>query len=137
MEPLSKTKKKVSWFCQWVAAIIMLQTLFFKFSGAEESVYIFSTLGMEPWGRYLIGSAELVASGLLLMPALAWLGALAGIGIMSGALFFHLTLLGIDIKGDGGYLFALCVIVLAASLFILFIRRNQIPFIKDHLLKYN
>ena len=137
MKPLLKTTNTLIWICQLAAAIIMLQTLFFKFSGAEESIYIFTTLGMEPWGRYLIGSAELVASALLLIPSLAWLGALGSIGIMSGALFFHLTIIGVDVKGDGGYLFVLCLIVLMASLFVLFMRKNQLPFIKDYLLKYS
>src|SRR5712672_4020652 len=76
------------WSLRLLAAVIMLQTLFFKFSGAEESVYIFSQLGIEPWGRIGTGIAELIASILILIPRTTPLGALLGLGIMSGALFF-------------------------------------------------
>src|SRR5437870_3498444 len=104
---MSKTTKIISWVLRLVAAGIFLQTLYFKFTGAPESVYIFKTVGMEPWGR--IGSAigEVITVILLLMPRTAWLGALSGLGIISGALFFHLTKLGIEVQGDGGLLFYL------------------------------
>ena len=92
-----------------IAAAIMLQTLFFKFTGAEESIYIFSTMGIEPWGRYLTGIAELVAGLLLIYPRTTHFGALLGVGIMFGAIFSHLTVLGIEVQGDGGYLFGLAI----------------------------
>ncbi len=130
---LTKIEKGVSWICQIFAAIIMLQTLYFKFSGSEESVYIFSTLKMEPWGRYGIGIAELIASILLIIPSLCWLGALMGVGIMAGAVVSHLTVLGIEVKGDGGYLFALCLVVLFCSSMILFIQRKKIPILQGYL----
>lgn len=106
----SKTKSAITWILRLIAAIIMFQTLFFKFTGAEESIYIFSQIGMEPWGRYLVGVTELIASVILLT---RWygLGCLMGAGAMSGAIFFHLTKLGIEVQGDGGYLFALAIIV--------------------------
>uniref|UniRef100_UPI00404828DA DoxX family protein n=1 Tax=Roseivirga sp. TaxID=1964215 RepID=UPI00404828DA len=106
----SKPKLIITWILRLIAAIIMFQTLFFKFTGAEESIYIFSQIGMEPWGRYLVGFTELIASVVLLT---RWygLGCLMGIGAMSGAIFFHLTKLGIEVQGDGGYLFALAIIV--------------------------
>lgn len=115
----SKTKIIVNWVLRIVPALIMLQTLYFKFTGAEESIYIFTEVGMEPWGRYLVGATELVA-GILLLTSWYGLGALIGIGAMSGAIFFHLTKLGIEVQGDGGYLFALALTVfLTCTLLIL------------------
>ena len=115
----SKTKTVINWVLRIVPALIMLQTLYFKFTGAEESIYIFTEVGMEPWGRYLVGTTELVA-GILLLTSWYGLGALIGIGAMSGAIFFHLTKLGIEVQGDGGYLFALALTVfLTCTLLIL------------------
>ena len=108
-------------------AIILVQTLFFKFTGAEESIVLFSTLGAEPWGRYLSGVAELVASVLLLIPRTIWAGALMGVGIMSGAILSHLLYLGIEVQGDGGLLFALGIFVFIASAISLVIHRKEIP----------
>src|SRR5512139_3690051 len=93
------------------AAAILLQTLYFKFTGAEESVYIFSTLGAEPWGRLASGVMELITAGLLLTPGTAPIGGLLALGVMSGAILSHLTVLGIEIRGDGGLLFALAMLV--------------------------
>lgn len=111
------------------AAAILLQTLFFKFTGAEESVYIFSTLHLEPWGRIGSGVAELVACLLLLFPATVVLGALLSVGVISGALVSHLTLLGIEVQGDGGLLFALALVVQLCGLGILWLRRTELPFV--------
>ena len=83
-----------SWTLRGIAAVILLQTLFFKFTGAKESVYIFTTLGMEPWGRIGSGVAELIASILLLLPQTVVFGAILSLGVISGAIFFHLTKLG-------------------------------------------
>lgn len=118
---------KLSWLLQVVVAAILLQTLFFKFASAEESVYIFSTLGIEPWGRYGTGIAELIASVLLLVPGLAALGALLALGVISGALVSHLLVLGIAVRGDGGLLFALAVIVFACSVGVVLIRWRELP----------
>ena len=104
-------KNIISWILRLAAALILLQTLFFKFTGAPESIYIFEQVGMEPWGRYGSGVVELIASVLLLWPRTVGLGALMGIGVISGAIFFHLTSLGIEVQGDGGLLFYLAVIV--------------------------
>lgn len=101
------------------AAIILLQTLYFKFSAAPESVYIFSTLGMEPWGRIGSGVAELVAAFALLTIRWSWLGAALAIGIMVGAIGAHLTVLGIVVQDDGGTLFILAMSVLLLSTFVL------------------
>ena len=126
MESLSTPLLIASWICRLAAAAILLQTLYFKFTGAEESVYIFSKVGLEPWGRYASGVAELLAAALLLFPRTTWLGALIEIGVMLGAVGSHLTKLGIVVKNDGGLLFALALIVLVCSLATLFIHRRQI-----------
>lgn len=127
MNHLSKAQTVVSWFLQLAVAGILLQTLFFKFTGAEESVYIFSTLGAEPWGRIGSGVVELIAAILLLVPATALLGAVLAIGVMSGAIVSHLTVLGIEVTGDGGLLFGLALAVFVGSVIVLVIRRSQIP----------
>ncbi len=109
-----------------VAAVILLQTLYFKFTGAPESVYIFTKLGMEPWGRYGSGVAELIASVLLLTPRHAWMGAAIAISVMAGAVVSHLTELGIEVQGDGGTLFFLALTVMVLSVFILFRERAAV-----------
>ena len=120
-----KSKKIVSWILRLLAALIMFQTLFFKFTGAEESIYIFTQLGMEPWGRYLTGTVELIASVLLLTNRYE-LGALLGLGTISGAIFFHLTKLGIEVQGDGGYLFALAIVVFVSCAITLLMNFSEI-----------
>jgi hypothetical protein len=109
-----------------VAAFIMLQTLYFKFSAAPESVYIFTQAGMEPWGRIGTGIAELVASVLLLVPRTIVLGALMSAGLMLGAIATHLLILGIEVQGDGGQLFAYAMIVLIASALLLILHKDQV-----------
>lgn len=128
---LTKNQQILTWACQLIAAIIMFQTLFFKFSGAEESVYIFTKIGIEPWGRIGTGITELIASVLLLLPSTAWMGALIGIGIMSGAIISHLFILGLSIKDDGGYLFMLAILTLLASLVVMYMKRGSIPYVKN------
>jgi hypothetical protein len=117
----------LSWVLQLTVAGILLQTLFFKFTGAEESVYIFSALGAEPWGRIGSGVAELMAAVLLLVPATAPFGALLTMGLMAGAIGSHLTVLGIEIQGDGGLLFGLAVAAFVSSAIVLLVRRAQVP----------
>lgn len=119
--------KVISWIARLVAAVIMLQSLFFKFSGSEESVYIFTTVGMEPWGRIGVGVLELIASILLFIPALVWFGSLLAFGLMAGAIGMHLTLLGIEVKGDSGQLFIYAILVAVCSLIVLWNSRHQIP----------
>ncbi|CAN5674947.1 DoxX family protein [soil metagenome] len=121
-----QSKKILSWALRIIAAVILLQTLYFKFSASEESVYIFSTIGIEPWGRIGTGIAELIASVLILLPRTVSIGALMAAGIMAGALISHLTILGIVVKDDGGYLFSLCLIVMACSIVLLFMYRHQL-----------
>ena len=115
----------ISWITASIAAIIMLQTLFFKFSAAKESVYIFSTLGVEPWGRIGSGVVELIASILLFIPQLRWLGALTGIGTMLGAILSHVFVLGIAIENDGGLLFAYALLVFVCCLSALWIEKEH------------
>ena len=121
--------RSVSWLLRLVAAVILLQTLFFKFTGAEESVYIFTTLGAEPWGRLGSGAAELVASVLLLVPSTVAWGALLSLGIISGAIFSHLTILGIDVLGDGGLLFTLAVVVWLCAAGLLVLHSSELPIV--------
>ena len=129
---LSRTQKIVSWVLQLTVAAILFQTLFFKFTGAEESKYIFSTLlgDSEAVGRIGSGVVELIAVALLLYPRTAWLGALVALGTISGAIFSHLTKLGIVVKDDGGLLFALALVVFAGSAAILLLRRREIPVVR-------
>jgi hypothetical protein len=114
------------WILKLLAAIIMLQTLYFKFTASEESVFIFSTLGMEPYGRIGIGVMELIASVLILYPKTTVYGAVLAVGLMAGALFFHITKLGIVVQGDGGQLFIYALLVLISSLMLISIYRHQL-----------
>ena len=118
--------RAVDWFVRGVAAAILLQTLFFKFSGAPESVFIFSTLGVEPWGRVASGVLELIASGLVLYSGTAGFGGLMAAGLMFGAIVSHLTLLGVEIQGDGGLLFALAWIVFFCGLTTAWLHRDAL-----------
>ncbi|QEC66034.1 DoxX family protein [Panacibacter ginsenosidivorans] len=114
------------WVLKLLAAVIMLQTLFFKFSASPESVYIFSTIGMEPWGRIGTGVMELIASVLILIPSTTSIGAVLGIGLMSGAIFFHLTKLGLVVQDDGGQLFIYALLVLISCVSLVIIYRRDI-----------
>lgn len=127
MGSLTKSELAVSWTCRVVAAVILIQTLFFKFSGAEESVYIFTKVGLEPWGRYGSGVAELIAAVLLLTPKFSWAGAFLALAVISGAIGSHLTVLGIVVQNDGGLLFGLAIIVFVCSLVTVILHRRQIP----------
>ncbi|MBX7108437.1 MAG: DoxX family protein [Chitinophagales bacterium] len=115
------------WALRITAAVILLQTLYFKFSAHPEAVYIFTTIGMEPWGRIGIGVMELITSLLLLIPRTTWLGAAMALGLMTGAIFFHLTKLGIDVYNDGGRLFVMAIAVFVISLVLLWMNRGDIP----------
>ena len=118
--------KIIKWIFRIVTSGILLQTLFFKFSGAEESIYIFSTLGIEPYGRIGTGIAELIVAVLILIPKTTWIGALGGIGIMAGAIASHLFVLGIEVKNDGGLLFSLAVITLLSCFALLYFDKNKL-----------
>ncbi len=117
----------VLWILRIVAAGILLQTLYFKFTGAPESVHIFTTLGAEPWGRIGSGVVELIAAVLILYPATTGIGAVLGLGVMSGAILSHLTVLGIESQGDGGTLFYLAVLVFVCCLVLALYHRKTLP----------
>jgi hypothetical protein len=121
-----KTTNIIIWICRIVAAVIMLQTLYFKFSAAEESVYIFSKVGIEPWGRIGTGVAELIAGILILIPRTSVYGALMAIGIMAGAIATHLFILGIVVMNDGGQLFIYALIVFLCSSYIFWKQKDQL-----------
>jgi hypothetical protein len=126
---MTRTQRIVSWILQIAVAVILFQTLFFKFTGAEESRYIFTQVGAEPWGRIGSGVFELIAVILLLIPATVTLGAILACCAASGAILSHLTRLGIVVKDDGGLLFALAVTIFVSSAIILILRRAEIPVI--------
>ncbi len=109
-----------------IAAVILLQTLYFKFTASPESVYIFTSVGMEPWGRIAVGILELIAGVMLVISATAWLGGLLALGLMGGALMMHLTKLGISVQGDGGYLFFLALAVTLCSLYVVIKNKDHI-----------
>jgi len=129
MNSLTKPQKTASYFVRFTAAIILLQTLFFKFTSAPESVYIFTKVGLEPWGRYGSGVVELIAAVLLMSSCYGWLGAFLALGVMGGAIMSHLTVLGIVVQDDGGLLFGLAITVTVCSLVTLALHRRQIPFV--------
>lgn len=115
-----------TWIVKLIAVIILVQTLYFKFTGAEESIYIFTKLGIEPFGRIGSGIVELIASILILIPRTTLLGALLGAGTMLGAIFSHVFVLGIDVKNDGGELFILAIITLLCCTVLIIQNRNKI-----------
>lgn len=119
----------LSWALRIIAAVILLQTLFFKFTAAPESVYIFTKVGAEPWGRIGSGVVELIAALLLLTPRFSWLGSVLALCVMAGAILSHLTVLGVEVQGDKGLLFALALIVFVCAAFNLLLDRNAIPLI--------
>lgn len=108
----------IQWICRLVAAILLLQTLYFKFSAHPESVQLFSQLGIEPWGRILTGILELITAVLLLWPAFTRFGALLGVGLMSGAIFSHLTVLGIFFNGDALLFVYACIVFISCALLV-------------------
>jgi hypothetical protein len=126
---LTGGQKKLSWAIQLVVAAILAQTLFFKFTAAPESVYIFSKLGMEPYGRIGSGVAELIAAILLLTPSTVVYGALIALGVITGAIASHLGPLGIVVQDDGGLLFGLACIVFAGSATLLGLHRRELPIV--------
>jgi putative oxidoreductase len=129
MSSMTKPLTILSWILRIIAAVILAQTLWFKFTAAPESVYIFDKVGLGAPGRIGSGVAELISAILLLIPRTAWAGAILAIGVMSGAIMSHLTVLGIDVMGDHGELFGLAVTVALCSAVVLFLHRREIPFL--------
>jgi uncharacterized membrane protein YphA (DoxX/SURF4 family) len=125
-----KSSNILLWIFRILPALIMIQSLFFKFSGSPESIYIFTKVGMEPWGRYGTGIAELIASILILIPRTSWIGAFLGAGVLAGALVSHLTVLGIQVKNtdgsdDGGQLFIYALVAFLCCIAVLFMQRKE------------
>ena len=127
----SRTFVTTSWILRLIVAVILLQTLFFKFSAAKQSIYIFSTLGAEPWGRIASGIFELIASILLFIPSTTTVGAVMALAATGSAILFHVTCLGIALTpvGDHGELFALAVVVTVCSISVLVLHRQELPLI--------
>lgn len=114
------------WIARIVAAIILLQTLFFKFTGAPESVELFTKLGVEPWGRIGTGVLELIASVLILIPSTVWLGAALSIGLMTGAIASHILVIGV-MRDDGGQLFWYAITIFVCAAFSFWMSKSQVP----------
>ena len=116
----------ISWSLRLLVAFILLQTLFYKFTAHPDSVHIFEKAHMEPWGRITVGILECIVSLLLLIPRTVWIGGIGGLVIMGGAVFFHITNLGIVIQDDGGQLFTMALTVFVSSVLILTIHRDEV-----------
>ena len=126
-------KNKILLAIRIIVALILVQTLRFKFTAHPDSVYIFTQVGMEPVGRISIGIVELISAVLILVPRTVWLGSILTLGVLGGAISMHLTNLGIEIKGDGGTLFYMAVGTFLLSAIILWFNRKSIPIIGKHL----
>lgn len=109
-----------------IAAIVLLQTLYFKFTGAPESVYIFEQLGAEPYGRIGTGILELLIGGLLLFRGSSLIGAILGLGVISGAILSHIFVLGIEVQDDGGLLFGLALLVFVLCLITIILQKDKL-----------
>ena len=120
-------KKHIPLILRIVIAVILIQTLRFKFTAHEDSIYIFETVGLEPYGRIGIGILELIASILLLIPKTVWAGALLTLGLIGGAIMMHLTQLGIVVINDGGLLFITAIATFILSAIVLYMYRKEIP----------
>ena len=123
---MMKTKNIISWVLRLTVAIILLQTLYFKFTAHPDSVHIFSALGVEPWGRISLGIVELITAILILTPKTKIIGMINSLGIIIGAVFSHFLVLGVNVGNDGGGLFALAIIVLIASSIFLIIHKTEV-----------
>lgn len=123
---MSKASKIATRILSIIAAVILLQTLYFKFSAHPDSVFLFTELGMEPWGRIGVGVFELITGILLLYPKTSKYGAVLGAGVIAGAIYFHLFILGIVVNNDGGALFGMALAVFISSLSIIVIHRKSL-----------
>lgn len=129
--------KIIQWILSILTSFILLQTLYFKFSGSEESIYIFTKIGMEPWGRYGSGIVELIAAVLLLIPTTRVYGAVLALGVICGALFFHFTSLDIEVMDDGGQLFVYALVVFASSILLIIFNREQLIQMTNRFIRKN
>lgn len=120
------TKNTISWMLRLTVSVILLQTLYYKFTAHPDSVHIFSVLGVEPWGRIGLGIIELIIAFFILLPKTSLIGMLASLGIILGAVFSHVLVLGVNVSNDGGGLFTLAIIVLIASTIFLFMHKREL-----------
>jgi hypothetical protein len=121
-----QTKNVISWILRLTVAVILLQTLYYKFTAHPDSVHIFSALGVEPYGRIGLGVIELITAILVLWPRTQLYGMILSLGIISGAIFSHLLVLGVNVQNDGGGLFTLAIIVLIACVIYLFMHKDEV-----------
>ena len=128
-ETLTRAQLMLSWICCLIAAGIMIETLFFKFTGAQESIYIFKKMGTEPWWRWGQGIWELLSSICLLTRRYKWAGGILGTGAMLAAILSHMTWLGYSIQGDHGLLFGMALISFMSSATVMLMHRHEIPFV--------
>jgi len=126
-DTFTRRQKVLIWICSLVAAVIMIETLFFKFTAAPESVYIFKKMGTEPWMRWVQGLWELLASIGLLAPRLRWAGGILTTGAMAAAILSHMTWLGYSIQGDHGLLFGMALVTFASGVTVMWLHRHHIP----------
>jgi len=126
-DTLTRKQHVITWICALVAAGIMIETLFFKFTGAAESKYIFNKMGTEPWMRWVQGIWELLASIGLLWPRMRWAGGILTVGAMSAAILSHFTWLGISVQGDHGLLFGMAIVTFTSGFTVMMIQRHFIP----------
>ena len=126
-ETLTRPQRIISWVCCLIAAAIMIETLFFKFTGAAESVYIFKRMGTEPWMRWVQGFWELFAAIGLLLPRLRWAGGILTTGAMAAAILSHMTWLGYSIQGDHGLLFCMALVTFTCGVTVMWLYRHHIP----------
>ncbi len=128
-------KNIASWILRIFTAVIFTQTLYFKFTGHQDSVEIFSALKIEPSGRILIGILELVSAILILVPGTVVYGAILAWGIMGGAIIGHCTVIGFE--GDNLSLFLLGVAVWVSATILLVLHRDQLPILRHMFEKPN
>ncbi len=126
-------KKAIDLGFRILIAVILLQTLRYKFTAHPDSVYIFNKIGLEPYGRIAIGILELISAILILIPKTIWLGASLTVGIISGAIIMHITIIGIEVNNDGGTLFYMALLIFTLALFVLWKNRKNIPIIGKRL----
>lgn len=129
------TKNSISWVLRLTVAIILLQTLYYKFTAHPDSVHIFSALGVEPWGRITLGIIELITSILILLPKTKIIGMATSLGIILGAVFSHILVLGVNVSNDGGALFSLALIVLIASTIFLIMYKKELILVTSKIIK--
>ena len=126
-ETLTARQRLICWILALIAAGIMIETLFFKFTAAPESVFIFKKMGTEPWMRWVQGVWELLASIGLLLPRWRWAGAILTTGAMSAAILSHLTWLGYAVQGDHGLLFCMALVTFTCGVSVMWVYRHHIP----------